>query len=160
MAHILVVCTANICRSPVGEALLRQRLLQRGLESWTVSSSGTWAQVERKAARYSIKLMAEQGLDLNQHRASMIEVDDLQAADLILCMESGHVEALKAEFPAHAERIYLISEMVEKRYNIQDPYRRSQGTYQQMIAELTGIIDIGLDRIIALAEENAAKNRS
>lgn len=160
MAHILVVCTANICRSPVGEALLRQRLHERGLESWTVSSSGTWAQVERKAAHYSIKLMSERGYDLKQHRASMIEDDDLQAADLVLCMESGHVEALKAEFPSYADRIYLISEMVGKRYNIQDPYRRSKDTYQQMIVELTNIIETGLDRIIALAEENAAKNRS
>lgn len=157
MAHILVVCTANICRSPVGEALLRDRLQKRGLEDWVVSSAGTWAQVKRGASQYSVELMAEQGLDISAHQAQMVEAKHLATADLLLCMERGHAEALRAEFPESADKIYLFSEMVGKKYSISDPYGRSREAYELMVTDLSDIIDQGLDKIVALAEVNAAR---
>ena len=61
MARILVICTANICRSPVAAALLRDRLRQRGLGDWTVSSAGTWAMEPRGASRYSVDVVQPGG---------------------------------------------------------------------------------------------------
>jgi protein-tyrosine phosphatase len=156
MPHILVVCTANICRSPVGEAILRDRLHKRDLKDWTVDSAGTWALVGRGASRYGIELMARQGFDLQGHRARFIEERLLQEADLILCMELGHVEALRVEFPAYGNKVYLLAEMVGKYYSINDPYGGPMSEYESMVAELTNIIDDGLDRIIELAKTNAA----
>jgi protein-tyrosine-phosphatase len=153
MPRILVVCTANICRSPVAEVLLRDRLRQRNSDSWGVESVGTWAHVKRGASQYSIQLMAEQGLDLTSHQARMIDETALQQADLVLCMEAGHCEALRAEFPAHAAKIYMLSEMVNQRFNIQDPYGQSIEAYRRMVADLTSIIDQGLERIMALAQQ-------
>ena len=154
MAHILVVCTANICRSPVGEAVLRDRLIGRGLEEWTVGSAGTWAQWKRGASQHSVDLMREQGFDITGHQARIIQLEHMQQADLILCMESGHVEALKAEFPAYAYKVYYFSEMAGHPYSIKDPYGGSLAEYRRMTEELTDIIDRGLDRIIALATAN------
>ncbi len=156
MPHILVVCTANICRSPVGEALIRDRLLQRGLTSWTVSSAGTWALQQRGASRYSVQMMQEVGLDITQHVARMIDAADMQRADLVLCMETGHAEALRVEFPQDAHKVFLMSEMIGYPYSIQDPYGSELPAYKQMAQELTSIVDSGLDRMIELAEQNAA----
>ena len=156
MPIILVVCTANICRSPVAEALLRQRLHQRGLTDWQVRSAGTWAQMKRGASRYSIQVAAVRGLDLQDHVAEMIAAPQLQAADLVLCMEAGHVESLKAEFPAYADKIYLLSEMIGRRYSVKDPYGGPLRAYEMMANELAEIIDNGLDRIIDLAQAQAA----
>lgn len=158
MPQILIVCTANICRSPVGEAVLRDRLQKRGLSDWVVRSAGTWAQVERGASRYSIQVLADRGLDLSSHRARLIENQHLQAADLVLCMEQGHVEALQAEFPAHKHKVHLLSEMAGKRYSIYDPYGQPLAAYQAMVDEITEIIDEGLERIITLAETNAVRS--
>ena len=99
--------------------------------------------------------MAERGLDISNHRARLINEDQLQEADLVLCMETGHVEALRAEFPVYADKIYLLTEMIGNQYSISDPYGGPLKAYQSMIAELTQIIDKGLDQIIALAEANA-----
>jgi protein-tyrosine-phosphatase len=156
MAYILVVCTANICRSPVGAALLRERVQQRGLSDWVVSSAGTWAQERRGASQYSVELMAERGLDITDHQAQMIELEHLAAADLVLCMEQGHAEALRAEFPSEAGKIYLFSEMVGRNYSVSDPYGRSRTAYELMVKDLDGIMERGLDKIINLAEANAA----
>lgn len=155
MAHILVVCTANICRSPVAAALLRDRLRQRGLGDWRVSSAGTWAMERRPASRFSVEVMGKQGYDIADHRARMVDERQLVAADLALTMEDGHAEALRHEFPAQAHKVYLLTEMIGRTYNIADPYGGPIEGYQDMVAELTQVIDAGLERIIALAQQNA-----
>lgn len=81
----------------------------------------------------------------------MIEMQHMKEADLVLCMESGHAEALRAEFPAYAQKVYLISEMVGKKHNIADPYGSSLEAYEIMAEELSRIIDDGLGKIVELA---------
>ncbi len=138
--------------------MLRQRLQQQGNDAdWQVSSAGTWAQVKRGASRYSVQVAAERGLDITQHQAEMIEARHLQEADLVLCMEAGHVEALRAEFPPYADKIFLMSEMVGKEYNINDPYGGPLEVYQTMAQELAEIFDRGFERIVTLAEAGAGK---
>ncbi len=154
MPHILFVCTANICRSPVAEAVLRDRLQERGMADWTVQSAGTWAIQERAAAQNSIRVLAERGIDIGDHRSRMVTDEILDEADLILCMESGHVEALKAEFPEAADRIHLLSEMAGEKTSISDPYRGPLEEYKRMAAIVTDLIDRGLQRIIDLAWAN------
>jgi protein-tyrosine-phosphatase len=111
MAHILIICTANICRSPVAEALIRDRLQKRGLDDWTVSSAGTWAQIRGGAAENSVLVMAQQGLDISDHQSRMVEESHLEQADLVLCMESGHAEALRTELiDKGMDRIVLLAE--------------------------------------------------
>ena len=154
MPHILFVCTANICRSPVAEALLRQRLEERDLEGWTVRSAGTWAIQERGAAQNSIRVLAERGIDISHHRSRMVSSELLEEADLILCMESSHVEALRAEFPEAASRIHLLSEMAGESFSVSDPYREPLEQYERMANTLADLIDGGLQRIIDLARAN------
>jgi len=155
MAHILIVCTANICRSPVAAALLRDRLQRRGLNDWVVRSAGTWAQEKRGASQYSLELMAQRGLDISDHQAEMIDRRHMKEADLVLCMESGHAEALRVEFPWAADKIFLMSEMMGKKYSISDPYGRSRDAYESMVVELVRLTDAGLDEIISRAEQLA-----
>lgn len=120
-----------------------------------MSSAGTWAQVKRGASQNSVLVMAQAGLDIKDHVARMIEEAHVAEADLVLCMEMGHAEALRAEFPAHAHKVYLLSEMVGRGYSINDPYGGPYAAYERMAAELTDIIDTGMDRIVELAESNA-----
>lgn len=159
MPHILLVCTANICRSPVAAALLRQKLAANGRtpSDWVVQSAGTWATIKRGPSRFSTQLMADRGMDISRHRAKMIDEKMLAQADLILCMETGHVEALKIEFPQFRDRIFTLSEMVDKPYSIADPYGGPLEEYQRMVAEVEDLIDAGFERMLALAEENAGK---
>jgi protein-tyrosine-phosphatase len=155
MVHILIVCTANICRSPVAAALLRDRLQKRGLNDWQVGSSGTWAMNPRGASQNSIEVMSRRGLDINNHRATMVKEAYVRHADLVLTMEVGHAEALRAEFPAQAHKVYLLSEMVGQSYSIADPYGGPIEEYERMAETISAIIDGGLDQIIQLAQTNA-----
>lgn len=154
MAHILIVCTANICRSPVAEALLRDRLQQRGQGDWVVGSAGTWAHWARGASEYSVEVLRQDGYDITGHRARMIDETLLDEADLVLCMERGHVEALQVEFPRYATKIKLLSEMAGQQTSVHDPYGEPIAMYRQMVDEVTALIDAGLEKIIEMAESN------
>ncbi|MDJ0756099.1 MAG: hypothetical protein QNJ45_21400 [Ardenticatenaceae bacterium] len=153
MTQILVVCTANICRSPVAEALLQDRLTQQGRGDWRVVSAGTWAVEPREASRFSREVLLErEKIDISNHRAQMVNEELINQSDLIVCMEKGHVEALRVEFPAAADKIYLLSQMVENRkYNISDPYGSAKLNYEKMVREVQQLVDKGLPQIIELA---------
>jgi protein-tyrosine phosphatase len=151
MPEIIAVCTANICRSPVVEAVLRDRLAGKGLMGWRVQSAGTWAQNGQAPSRYGQEILAERGLDISSHTSQVITEELLQTADLVLCLETGHAEALRAEFPHHAAKIFLLTEMVGQRYSIADPYGGPRFAYERMIDDVTQLIEDGLPRIIELA---------
>jgi protein-tyrosine phosphatase len=152
--HILVVCTANICRSPVAEVLLRSRLAAAGLADWTVSSAGTWAEKNHTAAPFSIALMAERGLDIRPHRSQSVTEALMQQADLLLCLETGHVKTLRAAYPAHRHKIYTVRQMVDRRGSVRDPYGGSRRQYEWMVSEVDELIERGFPRIQALTLEN------
>ena len=131
MANVLIICTANVCRSPVAEALLQDRLYKRGLEDWQVDSAGTWATKGQPASHYSIEVLAEQGLDIAKHSSRAVDDQMIGESDLVVCMELGHVEALKAEFPQYASRIYALSEMTGELYSIHDPIGGPRPDYEK-----------------------------
>ena len=165
MPKIVVVCTANICRSPVGEALLRQRLQAQPAAAgqktpWQVSSAGTWADYGQLASTFSVELMAEQGLDISRHTSRPVDEAMVDDADLLLCMETGHAEALRAEFPGQAYKIYLLTEMAGPAYSVSDPYGGTRGDYQHMVAEVTRLVDAGLPQIMKLALANERRRRA
>lgn len=155
--HILVVCTANICRSPVAELLLRTKLYAAGHTKWTVASAGTWATNGNAAAPFSRALMAERGLNLESHRSQPVVESLMQQADLVLCLETGHARTLRRAYPAQQHKIYTLRQMAEKRGSVRDPYGGSQQQYERMVAEVDELINHGLPRIQALAQENFQK---
>jgi protein-tyrosine-phosphatase len=135
--------------------LLRRRLAMDGKEDWRVTSAGTWAQWKRGAAQNSIRVMEAQGIDIRDHQARLVTEEMMADADLILCMETGHAEALRAEFPAMAKKVHLLSEMVGRQYSISDPYGSPLPEYERMATDISEIIDEGYDRIVELAQANA-----
>lgn len=137
--------------------LLRHRLQMEGKEDWKVTSAGTWAQWERGAAQNSIQIMADEGIDIADHRSRLVDEEMLEEADLILCMEQGHAEALRTEFPQTAEKVFLLSEMVGRQYSISDPYGSPLPEYKRMAAEISNLIEKGYSRIVELAEANASQ---
>lgn len=159
MANIIIVCTANICRSPVVHALLADRLQRNGYQDWQVTSAGTWAEYGQLASNFSVEVLAEQGFDISGHRSQPINEELLAWADLVLCLATGHAEALKAEFRSEKHKIYLLSAMSGRPYSVHDPYGEPRFAYEQMVQEVTKLVDDGLPRIIELGQENQRRRQ-
>ena len=83
--RILVMCTGNLCRSPLVEVLLDRDLAAEGLEA-DVSSAGLAAPPGATPDRHLRRVAGDLGVDVDGHRSRPASVGDLRAADLILTM--------------------------------------------------------------------------
>jgi protein-tyrosine phosphatase len=158
MPSVLFVCTANICRSPLAMALFRHRLEQQGeLPGWRIESAGTWAMEGEPPALKSIMLLGRRGINLRSHRSRTVSRELLQSFDLILTMERGHKEALRAEFPEIASRTFLLTEMVGENRDIIDPMGGSLEAFELTIRDLEDIFERGQAEITRRAGLTAAQ---
>jgi len=109
-ATILMVCTGNICRSPMAEVLLRSRLL--GV-STRVHSAGTRALVEHEMDRPMQRIASRHGAsadDITAHRARQLREPLADDADLVLAMSREHRTAAVELSPRLLRRAFTVRE--------------------------------------------------
>lgn len=137
----------------MAEGLFKQELAHRGEETqWQVQSAGTWTEPGLAATQFSQMVMARRQIDLTQHRSRLVDSDLLRAAGVILVMTHHHQEALQAEFPEVADKVYLLSQLVDRNFDIEDPYSGSLEDYEACADELQHLIDNGFARLVELMD--------
>jgi protein-tyrosine phosphatase len=154
MPSILFVCTANLYRSPLAAAFLRDELKTSpdNGRKWAIDSAGTWTKPGTPIHPQTIEDAHRFGLDVREHRSKQVSAELLAKQDLILVMESGHKEALHIEFSEKSEKIYLLSEVVDgMTYDIPDPFSNEGIHDRDIVNELQLIIKRGLKNIISMA---------
>ncbi len=103
--RVMTVCTGNICRSPMAEVVLRDRLERAGLgdrvevDSTGVSSEEAGNPIDSRARR----TLAAHGYLVPDRRARRVTVEDLDERDLVLAMTTGHLRALERLAPTGPE---------------------------------------------------------
>jgi protein-tyrosine-phosphatase len=153
MKTILFVCTANIARSPMAEALFNQKMKAMGLsDQYRAESAGTWAVDGIPAPEDGQQVMRDRGLDTAPHRSRLVTRDMIKSTALVLTMEAGHKEALQIEFRDHRDKILLLTELVGPPYDISDPYRQGREKFDKTASELDHLLDAGIDRILELTD--------
>lgn len=151
---VLFICTANQCRSPMAEALLKSIVTQKGVaDRWDIHSAGTWTEPGRPATALARAVMRQRQLDLSAHRSRPLDAQQLESADIVLVMTHHHQEAIQAEWPAVSHKIYLLSHLIECDYDIDDPYGGSLEDYELCAADLEGILSAGYARLVALLDQ-------
>lgn len=150
MSAILVVCTGNLCRSPMAAGLLSHKLEIKGLAHHRVFSAGVWAVDGHPASEHAITVMAERDIDITDHIAHTITADDVAEADLILVMSREHEQMIHNTWPQYEWKVHRLSEMAGKRKNVQDPYGGPIEEYRTCADTISDYIDWGFQRIIEL----------
>lgn len=149
MKTILFVCTANICRSPMAMALLRDRIGRMGLaDQVAVASAGIWAQNGRAASREGISLLADREISLAEHRSQPMTAALLEQADIVLVMEEAHRRSLFYVAPHLLGKVFLLTEMAGEYDDVEDPYGGTNDDYRRTIATLDRLLDAGLPQIL------------
>jgi protein-tyrosine phosphatase len=112
MTEVLLLCTANVCRSPMAEALLTRRL--RGLRApVSVRSAGMLPGGEPPAAEV-ISVMAGYGLDVSSHRSRQVTARDLDRADLTVAMARENLRHAVVLAPAAWPRSFTLRELLRR----------------------------------------------
>lgn len=134
--HILTVCTGNICRSPLAEALLRRNLLAAG-RSAEIKSAGIGALIGHPADETAAEVALANGVSLAQHRGRQLDTNLTRWADLILVMEQHHLAHVLQIDPTARGKTFLLGHWAQT--EIPDPYQRGvnahQAAFNQIAAE-------------------------
>ena len=149
MLHIVFICTGNICRSPMAEGFMRHKWREKGRNDLKVSSMGIHGLNDIPATEYAQKVCKEKGFDISSHRARSLVGEELQKADLILCMEPVHKKFVNTFFPWLRKKVFLLGAWPgrgTRKSTIVDPMGGSYKKYQQIF----GIIETHIERIIPL----------
>ena len=152
MRKILLVCTGNICRSPLAAALMQRALGERGVDGIDVSSAGTGAWDGAPVSEGAYLVGLEQGLDLSGHRARLLTRDVVEQSDLILTMARHHrarVDELGGE-----GRVFVLGEYAGRSGDaaeVSDPFGGDLEVYRDTSAELATLVAAAVDRIVTEA---------
>ncbi len=110
--RVLVVCTANRCRSVMAGALLARRLGAAGLAGW-VQSAGLLG-AGQPALPDAVSTMTSYGLDVSRYRSRLMTAGELGAASLVLAMAREHVRQAVVTEPAVWPRAFTLKEIVRR----------------------------------------------
>lgn len=140
---ILVVCVGNICRSPTGEYLLKQRLPKHN-----IASAGVGALIDHPADAQATAVAQQHGLDLSPHSSRQLTAEIAAQYDLILVMEQGHIEAVAKIAPSARSKTMLFGQWLPQgRRDVADPYRQSDEMFQLVYKQLEQAADLWADKL-------------
>lgn len=155
LGHILTVCTANICRSPMAEVLLQHALRAQPepLKSLKVLSAGVAAHPGDKVSENSVLALKKVGLDLTGHKAQPLSERLVYDALAIFCMTESHRSMIELSFDPPPGNIYLFREFMPPpaAHEIGDPYGGSLKHYEACRDEMVEAIPSLVEFIKSLA---------
>jgi protein-tyrosine phosphatase len=148
METILVLCTGNLCRSPMAAAILR-----RALPHLRVLSAGLHARDQQPADPLAVHLMRKHRYDLGPHRAQPLSNWMVRAADLVLVMEERQRRAVESLYPGSRGKVFHFSETNGQ--DVPDPYGRGEDAFHHALELIEAGAVSWIDRLTHLSNRTA-----
>jgi protein-tyrosine phosphatase len=161
---ILILCTANVCRSPMAEALIRSALGAEGepLSELRVISAGIASIDGDQVSENSVVTMKKVGLDISGHRSRRLTNELLERSLAIFVMTESHRSVVLAHTSGDArvtKHVYLMRELMPagSSTEIPDPYGQDYASYEacrdSMVEAIPGIVQ----KVREILEEEKAQ---
>lgn len=148
MKKVLFICTANICRSPMAEAIFNALAEDKGL-SFRAESAGVAALRDKPITPNASVALEEIGIYARDHSARQVNAEILEEADLVLAMSPWHVAELRRVF-GDTFRVYTLPEYASgasTEEGVPDPYGSTMLAYRASARQIFGYVELLVDRL-------------
>ena len=145
---VLFICTGNVCRSPMAEALFRSMSSAWG--DVTVSSAGLSAPKGAPASRDAVDVLAAQGIDLTKFRSQPLTEDLLEQASHIFVMTREHERLVDMFFPEFIHKVRLLRFDEKGTPDVPDPIGQGRAVY----AECKRSIEQAMPSVLRIINQN------
>lgn len=147
-ASILILCTGNMCRSPMAEALMRDRLAARGVAA-RVFSRGLAAPEGRAPHPFALAAAAHFHVPIAaDKRATSVNPVDFQVASVVLVMDNGQRHQVQQRYPAAGGKTFLLGHW-QGGQEFPDPLREPESVFLAQWPLMRAACDAWLDHLLA-----------
>jgi len=158
--RVLLVCTENICRSPMAQGILSQLLESEGMNKFCrVGSAGTHvSQTWRRPDKRAQQVAGRHGVDLSGMRARKVRKGDFSAYDYIVAMDEHNLNTLKNSCPEkYAGKLFLLVDFAPELGldEVPDPYFGNVAGFERVY----DILDQGLRGLLGRIRRDLAEKR-
>ncbi|MGK8208557.1 low molecular weight protein-tyrosine-phosphatase [Burkholderia cenocepacia] len=143
--NILIVCHANVCRSPAAEMLFKSHAASRGGLRATFHSAGVYANDGDGIDPVMRRLLAERGVDATPHRSRPLSRRIVRDADLILVSERGQIAAVEAVDPFARGKVHLLGKWEDA--EIADPHGGPEADYRESYSLIERLVQGWLQKL-------------
>jgi len=149
--EVLFVCTGNTCRSPMAEFLLRDKILKAGLNTAvTISSAGLAAVPGAVASANAIAVLKDKGINANNHKARLLNLELLKQADLVLTMTKYHKNDIIKAVPTFSHKVLTLGEFAEAAVDVGDPFGGDETIYKNSCQQIATLLELAWPKILAM----------
>ncbi|MEH7272120.1 low molecular weight protein arginine phosphatase [Neobacillus vireti] len=144
MQRILFVCTGNTCRSPMAEAILKNKKI----DGFEVKSAGIYAATGSEASAHAKKVLDDHQIE-HDHSSTMLDTEAVRWADVILTMTASHKYAILQQYPETSDKVFTLKEFTGEEFyvDVVDPFGGSLAIYQETYQELDQLITKAIEKI-------------
>ena len=122
----------------MAEALFRDLVKDRS--DYEVGSAGVAAAPGMPPSKHTAAILRERGLAAPDFSSRMLGEDMLKAATHVFAMSEHHIAAIVDEFPAYADKVYLVSEFAAedalRGQGVSDPFGQDRAAYEKTRSDL------------------------
>jgi protein-tyrosine phosphatase len=136
--RVLFVCTANVCRSPMAQAI-STALAEEQRVPWRATSAGVKALVGEGVSPRAGAALEEIGIHPGEHRARQVDPQMLREADLVLAMTVNHANILRRLSPPDSDKVHTLVAFANgtiEGEGIPDPYGQSMTAHRASVRQL------------------------
>lgn len=147
---VLMVCLGNICRSPMAEGILQQKVQAAGL-NWQIDSAGTESyHVGENPHKWSIKTCNNHGIDISKQVARRLKIEDFQSFDVIYALATDVRKEMRdiAKEEKNMEKVILIMDELypNQELSVKDPYYGEEEGYEEVFQLLDKLCDAIIEK--------------